>query len=345
MANGGLLYYKVDTDRYDDIRIKKLKKDCGASGVAIYDYILCQIYKGQGYYIVDDEELVFAVADYLNVKRQNVSEVIGYACATGLFNKELRTRESILTSVAIQKRWLALAKRTKRNMPTVVEEYWLLPSEGVVQQKANVGQQMADVVQQNGNVVQQMPNVVQQTANVVQQLDNMETEKETEKENSPQTPYKEKDKEKEHPKSAGAQEIFAADEVETITTPPNEPTAQTLTPAEKREQAIKNCKKRMDDFYNSLVPFVEQYGKEMIREFYDYWSEPTRSGTQMRCETERTFELTRRLATWARRQNAYQNDRRFSTTRAGSGNTTTPTNNAPSDRYAEISEFIGATII
>ena len=59
---------------------------------------------------------------------------------------------------------------------------------------------------------------------------------------------------------------------------------------------------RKMDFYNSLVPYVDKYGKEMVRDFYDYWTEPNRSRTKMRFELERTFEVSRRLSTWAARE-------------------------------------------
>lgn len=60
--------------------------------------------------------------------------------------------------------------------------------------------------------------------------------------------------------------------------------------------------KRKEDFYNSLVPYVVRYGKEMIRAFFDYWSELNKSETKMRFETEKTWELARRLSTWANRE-------------------------------------------
>lgn len=62
-------------------------------------------------------------------------------------------------------------------------------------------------------------------------------------------------------------------------------------------------KKRADKFYNVLVPYVETYGKEMIRQFYDYWTEPNKSRTKMRYELERTWDTKRRLNTWASREN------------------------------------------
>ena len=53
---------------------------------------------------------------------------------------------------------------------------------------------------------------------------------------------------------------------------------------------------KMDDLLRS------QYPKEMIRAFFDYWSELNKSETKMRYELEKTWELPRRLATWASRE-------------------------------------------
>lgn len=58
---------------------------------------------------------------------------------------------------------------------------------------------------------------------------------------------------------------------------------------------------RKDKFYKSLIPYLEKYPKEMIREFFDYWSEPNRSNTKMRFELEKTWETNRRLSTWSKR--------------------------------------------
>lgn len=60
----------------------------------------------------------------------------------------------------------------------------------------------------------------------------------------------------------------------------------------------KSLGERTTEFYNSLIPYVEKYGKDMIRAFYNYWSEPNRSHTKMLCETKATFDIPRRLSTW-----------------------------------------------
>ena len=62
---------------------------------------------------------------------------------------------------------------------------------------------------------------------------------------------------------------------------------------------------RKEDFYNTLIPFVAKYGKEMVRAFFDYWSEPNKSNSKMRFELERTWDLARRLGTWASRDNQF----------------------------------------
>lgn len=89
---------------------------------------------------------------------------------------------------------------------------------------------------------------------------------------------------------------------------------------EKSNTIVLDKKKKIEDaqkdFYNSLVPYVSVYGKEMIRAFYDYWTEPNKSKTKMRFQMERTWDLGRRLARWEknnRNNNNTSNYGRFKT--------------------------------
>ena len=70
----------------------------------------------------------------------------------------------------------------------------------------------------------------------------------------------------------------------------------------KKDAAKAATLSRKKSFYQLLVPYVGKYPKEMIRAFFDYWSELNKSGTKMRYELEKTWELPRRLATWANRE-------------------------------------------
>ena len=91
MANAktGFDYYKVDTDRYQDRRIKKLRKSFGCVGLAVYDYLLCEIYRDRGCFIVWDEDTAFDVAEYLGIKENTVEAVVRYCGVGGLFDAKL----------------------------------------------------------------------------------------------------------------------------------------------------------------------------------------------------------------------------------------------------------------
>lgn len=76
-------------------------------------------------------------------------------------------------------------------------------------------------------------------------------------------------------------------------------------PRADQRQAIDKVEKRKTDFYYSLVPYIHQYPKEMIRAFFDYWSEFNKSRTKMRFEGEKTWETDKRLTTWANNEKKY----------------------------------------
>lgn len=70
-------------------------------------------------------------------------------------------------------------------------------------------------------------------------------------------------------------------------------------------QSVATLSQRAEKFYKELIPYVESYGKEMVRAFYDYWTEPNKSKSKMKFELEKTWDLNRRLATWANRESSY----------------------------------------
>ncbi len=139
MANPkkGLSYYNIDTDRYQDIRIKRLKKIFSCQGIAVYDYILCEIYRVKGCFLEWDDSTAFDVAEYFGLKETLVQEIVKYCASVGLFNKEL-LRSGIVTSLAIQKRYLDACKRAKRQPPVIppaiqlTEETNILPEQSAI---------------------------------------------------------------------------------------------------------------------------------------------------------------------------------------------------------------------
>lgn len=125
----GLLYYNVDTDRFQDLRIKRLKKDMGCDGYAVYEYILNEIYRVRGCFLVWDESTAFDVAEYWGLKETKVNEIVRYCCAVGLFNKALLSNGSVLTSPSIQSRYVNMCIKAKRKEIIIPEEYDILPEQ------------------------------------------------------------------------------------------------------------------------------------------------------------------------------------------------------------------------
>lgn len=72
------------------------------------------------------------------------------------------------------------------------------------------------------------------------------------------------------------------------------------TPSDTPNEALET---RKHAFGEKLVPYIEQYGKALIREFFDYWTEHNENGRKMRFEKEKTFEISRRLARWSKNNN------------------------------------------
>ena len=60
--------------------------------------------------------------------------------------------------------------------------------------------------------------------------------------------------------------------------------------------------KRKSDFYQSIVPFTDQYDREMLNDFYQYWTELDKRRRRMRFEMQKTWETGKRLSTWSRKQ-------------------------------------------
>lgn len=66
-----------------------------------------------------------------------------------------------------------------------------------------------------------------------------------------------------------------------------------------KEKEKDNLEERSKLFANSLIPFKEKYGSDMLKAFYNYWSEPNPSKTKMRFELGKTWDTSKRLVTWS----------------------------------------------
>lgn len=70
------------------------------------------------------------------------------------------------------------------------------------------------------------------------------------------------------------------------------------TQSKVKESKVKELSKIQKEFYDSLTPFLKEFGKETLRNFYNYWSEPNKSKTKIRWQLEKTWDTKKRLIRW-----------------------------------------------
>lgn len=63
---------------------------------------------------------------------------------------------------------------------------------------------------------------------------------------------------------------------------------------------------RTQKFKDELIQFKDKYGVEMLKSFFNYWSEPNQSKTKMRCELQKTWDTSKRLATWSKNESNFK---------------------------------------
>ena len=68
---------------------------------------------------------------------------------------------------------------------------------------------------------------------------------------------------------------------------------------------IHKIEARSQIFKDSLLQYKDKYQVNMLKEFYNYWTEPNQSKSKMRFELEKTWSVERRLETWAKRENSF----------------------------------------
>ena len=83
-------------------------------------------------------------------------------------------------------------------------------------------------------------------------------------------------------------------------------TQSVATPSQESKNFFQNeeiQKKAID--YLTTKGFNPNYALIEIKKFISYWTEPTMSGKKQRWETEKTYDVRRRLATWLNNSNKF----------------------------------------
>ena len=113
MLQAGLAFFPHDTKV--DEKIELIECSYGLNGYAIIFKLFEAIYSNNGYYMKWNEDIAKLWTKKLDLRDINlVSNVVKKALKIGLFDEEIYTEHSILTSHGIQLRYVESSRRRKR---------------------------------------------------------------------------------------------------------------------------------------------------------------------------------------------------------------------------------------
>lgn len=122
----GVDYFPKDTDFYADDKVRLLRAEFGSKGMYLLDYILCDLYGKNGYFIKWDKNKCYLVSDDAGCgcSPEFVAEFISGCIRCSFFDKRVFEMFGALTSVGIQRRFIRMLN--SRENFTFIEEYFLL---------------------------------------------------------------------------------------------------------------------------------------------------------------------------------------------------------------------------
>lgn len=71
-------------------------------------------------------------------------------------------------------------------------------------------------------------------------------------------------------------------------------------PSKKDASAKQVHASALKSLEDQIKDLDHKYPQDLITEFVEYWTEPNKSGTQLRWQMEKTWDIKRRLARWAK---------------------------------------------
>lgn len=87
-------------------------------------FIVNEIHRVEGYYMIMDSDGLFDVSDYSRMDEQRIAGIVDYCAELGLFDKGLWRSRQVLTSEEIQNRYMGICKSIHRK-PSISDDYLL----------------------------------------------------------------------------------------------------------------------------------------------------------------------------------------------------------------------------
>lgn len=106
----GVDYFPKDVDFYYDEKVRLLRAEFGCKGMYLLDYILCELYRNNGYFMRWDKGRCFLVSDGAGCgcTPEFVEEFVNGCIRCSFFDERVAVSFGILTSQGIQRRYLRM---------------------------------------------------------------------------------------------------------------------------------------------------------------------------------------------------------------------------------------------
>lgn len=107
----GIDFFSLDTDFDDDVEMYILEKEAAGLSTLVAAWQL--IYRGEGYYIKHDHDLLLKIKKRTGLDPGVIKDCLNSCLARNIFNQQLAKKQFILTSSGVQKRFFSAAKQKK----------------------------------------------------------------------------------------------------------------------------------------------------------------------------------------------------------------------------------------
>lgn len=121
----GLDYFPFDVDFMKDTKVRRIARTFGCTGTMAIVMLFTDIYRTRGYYMNWDEDTCFDLSENLQCDPELAAKIVDACVLAKIFNVDLFQNKAVLTSAAIQLRYLKINQDCKRQR-TINPEFSLI---------------------------------------------------------------------------------------------------------------------------------------------------------------------------------------------------------------------------
>ena len=121
----GLDYFPFDVDFMKDTKVRRIARTFGCTGTMAIVMLFTDIYRTRGYYMNWDEDTCFDLSETLQCDPALAAKIVVACVLAKIFNVDLFQDKAVLTSAAIQLRYLKINQDCKRQR-TINPEFSLI---------------------------------------------------------------------------------------------------------------------------------------------------------------------------------------------------------------------------